>query len=264
MVNKLSDRILSYQAASDFKLINRLPIVICVNGRGFSKVTQLLDKPYCLQFSQCILSTMLRLCNDVEGALFAYQFNDEIVIIARNDQTPETNPWFDNKLQKICSVTAAIATTHFTNQASKMGLDLTGEPLFTSQVFVVPNISEAINTIVYKQQSNSYSSLQFACFFELLKKHDKNSIRDMLSDLKGDEKVDLLKQECSIDFNGYPLTFRRGVAAYKVPKVVDNVMKNKWHLNLEPPLFKSDQSFLTNIFKNGSDIFRQESFDEPH
>jgi hypothetical protein len=50
------------------------------------------------------------------------------------------------------------------------------------------------------------------------------------------------------------------MACYKVPKVVDGAMKNKWFINSELPIFTKDQSFLSNIMKNGGDIFRQESF----
>lgn len=262
MSNKLKDRIESYQSATDYKLLPRVPIVICINGRGFSKVTQLLDKPYCPKFSECIISTMLRLCTDVEGALFGYQFNDEIVIVARNDQSNDTTPWYDNRLQKICSVTSAVATMHFNECAQEIKLDVTGDPIFTSQVFVVPTIAEAVNSLIFKQQQNFHTSIQSACLYELIKSHDKHTIKEMLSGLSVDEKIDLLAQECSVDFNSYPLAFRRGVAAYKVPKVSGDSMKNKWHLNLEPPIFTKDQSFLSNIFKNGADIFRQESFDE--
>jgi len=256
---KLKDRVASYQEATDHKLLARVPLVICVNGRAFGKGTELLDKPYCRKFSECILSTMLRLCTEVEGALFGYQHNDEIVIVARNDQSPETIPWYDNRVQKIASVTAAIATTHFTRCATTVDLNFTGDPLFTSQVFAVPNMAEAINTMIYKQQQNFHTSIQFACFYELLKKYDKHSIKEMLSGLSIDEKIDLLQQECSIDFNEYPVTFRRGSACYKAPKVTDGIMKNKWVVNPEPPIFTKDQSFLSNIFKNGADIFRRDS-----
>jgi len=262
MSNKLKDRIESYQASTDYKLLPRVPIIICINGRGFAKVTQLLDKPYCPKFSECIVSTMLRLCTDVEGALFAYQHNDEIILVTRNDQSNETHPWYDNKLQKICSVTSAIATMHFNECATTMGLDMTGDPIFTSQVFAVPTIGEATNTFVYKQQQNFHTSIQSACLYNLLTKYDKNTIKDMLAGLNIDEKIDLLHQECNIRYNDYPLAFRRGIAAYKVPRVVEGTMKNKWHLNNELPIFTKDQSFLSNIFKNGSDIFRQESFEE--
>lgn len=262
MSNKLKDRVESYQAVTDYKLLNRVPIVICVNGRGFSKVTQLLDKPYCQKFAECIVSTTLRLCNDVEGAVFAYQFNDEIVIVARNDQSNDTNPWYDNKLQKICSVTSSIATMHFNNCAQAIGLNLTGDAIFTSQVFTVPTVGEAVNSIIYKQQQNFQTSIQSSCLYELLKKYDKNTIKEMMIGLSIDEKIDLLYQETEVNFNDYPASFRRGVAAYKVPIVSGESMRNKWHLNPEPPIFAKDQSFLTNIFKNGADIFRQESFSQ--
>src|SRR5271154_6945569 len=178
---KLKDRIDSYQAASDYKLLARLPLIIVINGRAFSKLTQLLDKPYCAKFAECILSTMLRLCTEVEGALFGYQHNDEIVLVVRNDQNPDTVPWYDNRVQKISSVTAAMATMHFNDCAAKLSLNLTSDPIFTSQVFAVPTIGEAVNTLVYKQQHNFHTSIQLACIYELLKKHDKNSIKEMLS-----------------------------------------------------------------------------------
>ena len=81
MSSKLKDRIEGYRSDSDYKLTNRLPIIICLNGRGFAKVTQLLDKPYCVKFTECISSTMLPTLSDVEVVLVTYQHNDEIVSV---------------------------------------------------------------------------------------------------------------------------------------------------------------------------------------
>ena len=255
---KLKDRIDAYVDSSDYRLLNRIPIIIGINGRSFHKVTSLLNKPYCIKFAESMLSTTVKLCMEVEGTLFAYQYNDEIIIVARNDQNQETSPWYDNKLQKICSITSSIATQHFNMFASNMKLNILGEALFTSQVFVVPNISEAINTIIYKQQHNFHTAIQFSCFYELLKKHNKITIKEMLSNLSIDEKIDLLKQECNIDFNEYNSSFRRGAACYKIPKVLDGAVKNKWNINTKLPIFTKEQSFLNNIFRMGTDIFRSE------
>jgi len=261
MSNKLSERILSYQAAADLRLLPRIPLVIVINGRSFSKLTSLLDKPYSSGFAECIMSTMLRLCTDVEGAMFAYQHNDEIVVIARNDQSTESLPWFENRVQKISSITASIATLHFNKCATAIELNLMSEPMFACQTFVVPNIVEAINTLVCKQQNNFHTSIQSACFYELLKKYDKNTIKEMLNGLSIDERIDLLRQECGVDFNQYPMSFRRGSACYRIPKVTeDGKMKNKWFVNAELPIFTKDTSFLSNLFKHdGIDIFRQEN-----
>ena len=82
----------------------------------------------------------------------------------------------------------------------------------------------------------------------------------MLLNLSIDEKINLLSQECDIDFNRYPNAFKRGIACYRSQKVMeDGTVKNKWTQNLNIPIFSKDQAFLSNLFKNGFDIFRKES-----
>jgi len=255
MAIKLKNRIDNYVNISDYQIMARLPIIICINGRSFCKVTSLLDKPFCQKLSDSMLSTMLKLCIEIEGSIFAYQYNDEIVILARNDQNIDTNPWLNNKIQKICSLTSSIATQHFNNITSSL-INLMGDAFFYSQVFTTPNITEVINAMIYKQQQNFHISIQLACYYELLRKYDKNTIKEMLTDLSIDEKIDLLNQECGINFNEYPTSFRRGSACYKIPKIVDGIIKNKWIINSELPIFAKDQLFLGNICKNGVDLFR--------
>lgn len=254
-MSKLKDRIEGYISATDYKLLNKLPVIININGRGFLKTTSLLDKPFCEKFSECMLSTALRLCNDIDGAIFAYQHNDEITIISRNDQNMDTNPWFDNKIQKLCSVTASLATSHFYECYNKLNLSFLNDPLFTSQIFAVPTYSEAVNTILYKQHSNFYTSVQYACYYELMKKYEKNNIKEMISGLSVDDKINLLFEECNINFNDYPKIFKRGAAIYKAPNVINGNIKNKWIINEDLPIFNKNQAFISNILKNGLDIF---------
>jgi tRNA(His) 5'-end guanylyltransferase len=259
MSNKLTDRIKSYQDLTDLKLLPRAPVIMVVNGNSFSKVTSLLDKPYDSKLAECIMNTMLRLCTDIEGVVFAYQHNDEIVLVTRNDQNHETAPWYNGRVQKICSVVSSIASLHFNRCANAIELNLINEAFFTCQVFVVPTIMEAINTLVCQQQHNFQTSIQFACFYELLKRaRDKNTIREMLSGLSLDEKIDLLRQECQTDFNSYPLAFRRGTACYKATKAMgDGAIKNKWTVNANLPIFTKETSFLGNIMRMGNDIFTE-------
>jgi tRNA(His) guanylyltransferase len=245
-MSKLKDRIASYRDVSDYKLLNKLPIVLVVNGRAFSKNTALLDKPYDERLSECMLSTALKLCSEIDGAVFAYQYSDEIVIAIRNDQNSDTNSWYNGRVQKISSITASIATSHFTKCADKIKLNITADPTFTSEAFALPNMVELSNAMIFKQQQNYYSSIQNACFYELLNQYDKNAIKDMLSGLSVDEKIDLLHQECKIDFNNYPVVFRRGAAVYKTSKL--DVSKSKWNINLDLPIFTKDTNFLKNIF----------------
>ncbi len=229
--------------------MGRLPIIINLNGRSFSKITQLIEKPYDQKFSECLLSTMHRLCTEIEGVIFAYTHNDQILLVCRNDQNEDTTLWFDGKIQKICSVAASIATLHFNECASTVKLNLSTDPIFTAQIFSVPNITETINTIIYEQQQNFLTSIQFACIYGLLKKYDKNTIKEMLNGLNIDEKKDLLFQECNIDFNELPEIFRRGAACYKINHEKDGIEKQKWTINSNIPIFTKDHSFLQNILK---------------
>lgn len=260
---KLKDRVDAYSEVSSFKLIGKLPIVTIVNGRSFAKLSTLLEKPFSNSLAQCLYSALVGLVQEIEGAVFGYTFNDELVVISRNDQTMETQPWYDNEIQKIASVTSSIATLQFNNYAATLDLNFMGDPIFYSQVFAVPNVTEAINVLVAKQQQAFQTAAQFACFYELLKKYDKNDIKEMLAGTTIDDKINLLQQECSIDFNEYPIAFRRGVACYRAPKVVvfegKEAIKNKWVLNTDLPIFTKEHTFLGSIFKNGTDILRKNS-----
>jgi tRNA(His) guanylyltransferase len=246
----LKDRINDYINISDFKLLNRVPIIININGRNFSRFTSLLEKPYCNKFAEAMLSITIKLCMEVEGALFAFHHNDEITIVTRNDQSIDTEPWYDNKVQKIASVTSSIATLYFSKYLSSNNLNVLGDALFTSTVFTVPNVAEAINTLICKQQQNFHTSMQFACFYELLKKYDKHLIKKMLTGLTIDEKSELLLQKCNINFNEYPDVFRLGAACYKVPKIItDNIIKTQWVINTQLPIFTKEHVFLNKILK---------------
>lgn len=242
------DRVESYQELSNFRLMAKLPVILTINGRSFSKLSSLIDKPYCPKFGECLYSTAIRLCSEIDGVVFGYVHSDDITLVLRNDQTNDTLPWCNNQINKITSIASSVASLHFNKCAAALDLNIV-DPTFISTCFTVPNLSEAINTIIYKQQQNFYTSIQFACFYEMIKKFDKQAIKDMLSGLSFDDKVQLLKQECDVDYYQYPTEFRRGVALYKIPKVYEGNMKFKWHVNYDLPIFTKEQSFLSAVFK---------------
>lgn len=265
MSPKLKDRIITYEEVANFKLLNRVPLIININGRSFSKVTSLLGKPFSTEFAQVMYSCLLKLVQEIDGAVFGYSFNDEMIIAVRNDQNLDTAPWYENNVQKIVSISSSLATLQFNNFANSIDMNLHGDAVFTAQTFIVPNIMEAINVMVSKQQYAFQSSVQLACLYGLLnKKYNKNDIKEMLSGTSYDEKINLLLQECNIDFNEYPAAFRRGVACYRSPAVIQSngqqSIKNKWVLDPEIPIFTKEHSFLGQIFQSGSDILRKDSF----
>ena len=56
MSTSLKERMSSYEDTSNYKLLNKLPLVIVINGRNFNKVTSLLEKPYSSELSEVFQS----------------------------------------------------------------------------------------------------------------------------------------------------------------------------------------------------------------
>lgn len=259
-MSTFKDKLYNYEDLHNYKMMPKLPVIIHINGRSFSKITSLLEKPYSEKFANCLASSALQLCLEIEGAILAYQYNDEIIIVARNDQSNDSVPWYDNKVQKIASACASITTMHFNNLATENNLNLVGDAVFTANTYTVPSIVEAIQLIAAKQQYNMHVAVQNACTYELLKKYDKSIMSQMLTGLDTEEKINLLASECGVQFYKYNSAFIKGIACYRSPKIVNNnIIKNKWIINSDLPFFIKDQSLLINLFKMGSDILRKDN-----
>lgn len=245
---KLSDRIQTYAHTYAYKLLPKLPIIVNLNGRGFNKLTSLLEKPFCKELDEAFYLTMLNVAQGAEGTVFGYKHNDEMTFILRNDQSQETKPWYDGDIQKINSVICSMATMQFNKCISSFDLSVSGDPLFITSVFCVPNLTEAANILIYKQQHALQASINQACFYNLLdNNYDKYQIKEMLQDLSVDEKRDLLQQRCGISFSDYPKAFRRGVATYRTLTETSGGYRNKWTLDADLPIFSQDHKFLGDL-----------------
>jgi tRNA(His) 5'-end guanylyltransferase len=246
---KIVERIIGYINSYEYKITPRLPVIYIINGRSFNKATSLLDKPFDISFAETLAATMLKICSEIDGAVFGYCFNDEIVIVSRNDLSLDMVPWYDNKIQKLCSVSSSIVTSYFNKLVLSNDLNIIGDLVFSSQVFAAPSINEAINILVGKQQQATQTSVHFACVYELLKKYDKLKIKELLYGLAPSEKADLLEAEVNKDFSSYPSIFRRGIACYRQSQIINNEERFKWTLDTNLPVFTQDANFLINLLK---------------
>jgi tRNA(His) 5'-end guanylyltransferase len=252
MEASLTDRINSYQELSDHQLMKRLPVVIVLNGRSFSKLSSLVDKPFSPDFMELMIAAMVKLCQEVDGVIFAFTFNDQIVVAMRNDQTSNTDAWYNNKIQAIVSAASSLATLEFNKIKDTKDIKLLGDAVFTAKTFVVPSIMELTNTIIHMQQNCFHTALSQACFYELLKRYNSDEVKQMLAGKSPKQKSEILYEECKIDFNSYPLPFKRGVGAYRSPKLnpKSQEIKHKLIINDELPLFSHEKDWLFSIFNN--------------
>ena len=95
----------------------------------------------------------MALCANIQGAVLAYLQSDEISVIARDDMENTTQPWADKRLNKLVSLSAAIATAAF-NEVSDYG-----QRHFDSRAFVVPDLNEVTNYLIWRQQDATRTSI---------------------------------------------------------------------------------------------------------
>lgn len=227
---KLKERIEKYTNSTNYNIIPKVPIAFVLNVNNLSRLNLL--KPFDKKFSDAILCTMIKLCKEIEGCVFAYNFLDEIIIISRNDQSVDTIPWYDNNIQKLASITASIASVEF----NKIYGD---EIYFNSHIFSLPNMVECSNYISGKQHQYSQKQLNNFLFEEL------NIGLDEALTLAIEDKIQLLEDK-NIYYNNYDPIMRKGCAVYR--KLDKD--KYKWYLDVDVPNMLHNKDFLLSIFLN--------------
>lgn len=268
MAQTLQQRQLKYEASYRQHIIERIPVVIKIDGRNFSRATKNTHKPFCKKTMALLNGTMLALAKKIDGVVFGYQYMDKIILILRNDRNSEEDPWFGNECQKMASVSSSIATYECLSQlwAMSEAPQLEGEITFSSHVFGVPSINEAINYLLYRQFRCMQSAVNDAVQSVLWPRYGEKT-NDILEDKNLDERRKIL-DEAGFDFDSMPSSFRHGSAAYLVPSLVNTmqgqVTRHKWLLDFEIPLFTDSKEWLRTILTTGSDIFRPErDYNEP-
>jgi tRNA(His) guanylyltransferase len=174
---------------------------------------------------------------EIQGSKLVYIQSDEISILVTDYNELETQAWFDNKLQKIVSVSASICTAVF-NDYMKEGYSSKEIPLafFDSRAFTVPK-EEVCNYFIWRQQDctrNSINSLAQHYF-----SHKE------LHKLSTDIVQDKLFKEKGINWNDLDIWKKRGVCLYR-DKIINSenqeisAIKLDWGI----PIFSQDRNYI--------------------
>lgn len=114
MNDSIGDRMkLFYESRSNYQLTRRVPVIIRVDGKCFSKFCKRFVKPYDTFLNTTLNQVMLKLCQNVQGVKFTERHSDEISLLVTDYDDIKTDAYFDYKIQKICSTVAALATAEF-------------------------------------------------------------------------------------------------------------------------------------------------------
>ena len=109
MQDNLEDRMKMYEDIESKRiLIPKLPICIRIDGRGFSKYTKGMNRPFDKNFTDSMIETMKFLIEETD-AIIGYTQSDEISLILSDIR----EPFFKGRISKLNSVIASMATAKF-------------------------------------------------------------------------------------------------------------------------------------------------------
>lgn len=281
--DSLGDRMKeNYENRAKTYLVRRMPVIIRLDGKAFHTFTKGLKKPYDEIFHNTMNATMKYLCENIQGCKLGYTQSDEITLLLTDYDTLTTDAWFDNNVQKICSISASMATVAFNKflmreinrydwewksgftpqsvsiqNAHREYIDTlkkkaeTGA-MFDSRCFNIPE-DEITNCFIWRQQDATRNAIQMLgqCNFPHKELQGKscNDIQDMLMTQKG------------INFNDMPTEFKRGVCCVKeeyYPEAAEGyedcpidatTVRTRWVLDKEIPIFTQDRDYVEKTFR---------------
>lgn len=112
--DSLGDRMKRYEAVSKTSLVQRMPVILRLDGCHFHTFTKGFEKPFDMVMMKSMQDTMKYLCENIQGCVFGYTQSDEITLVLVDYKNLNSSQWFDNEVQKMCSVAASMAGMFFT------------------------------------------------------------------------------------------------------------------------------------------------------
>ncbi len=193
MQMKIGERFKNYEAAYGMQLSPRFPIIIRTDGRAFHTFAKKahLERPFSQPFSEAMEKTALALCQETH-AVIAYTQSDEISLLLLNDKKYETQPWFNNKLNKMVAITASIASVTFSLEMSKI-LNQEVREIFDSRAFIIPN-HEIANYFIWRQLDAIRNAKNTWSEFTLGAKMGRGTARKQLHGLSANEQVECVRK----------------------------------------------------------------------
>lgn len=175
-MDSLGDRMKTYEAAAKGYLTRRTPVIIRIDGCHFHTFTRKFEKPFDRVFQDAMKWTTWHLCSSIQGCVLGYTQSDEISLILCDYKKLESAAWFDNQIQKICSVSASMAATFFRmafdvaiedySEDSEYTIDtekyvdayMDSPAFFDARCFNLPK-EEVCNYMIWRQQDAERNSI---------------------------------------------------------------------------------------------------------
>ena len=257
--DNLEDRMKDYEVRNQYFLQRHIPVAIRVDMKSGHSFTKGFKQPFDEIFVKSMQQTAKFMCENIQGTVLSFQQSDEITIILQDYKNLNTDAWFNYRTDKMCSISASMATMAFNKFFTKNVnyFEMTHEhddtineycttlvnaaekgAMFDARCF---NISkeEVCNLIYWRQLDATRNSIQMVGQANFSHKELQNKSCNMIQEMLFAEK--------GINWNDYPTYLKRGSCCIKTTIQNPNVdikdgvyPKSVWMIELDIPIFKGD------------------------
>lgn len=253
-----------YEQIPKTRLMRRTPVAIRLDGKAFHTFTKGFKKPFDEVLIKSMQETMKYLCENIQGCVFGFTQSDEITLILVDYKHLDSSAWFDYEVQKMCSVSASMATMVFNkffyknveeyseSVAALQDFDIEKKYLekldkatekgaiFDARVFNIPK-EEVTNLIYWRQLDAIRNSIQMV--------GQANFSHKQLQHKSCNDIQNMLLTEKDINWNNFPTTMKRGSCCIKNRGVCEpygntvlapGLPIGEWFIDNEIPIFKDE------------------------
>lgn len=202
------DRMKSYEIReTERRLMNLCPVIARMDGISFHSFCKDLEKPFDSRLSGLMIAVSRFLLHHF-GADVAYTQSDEITLGWANLDSYTSELYCGGKIQKLNSHLASKTSVRFNKMLPQwLPEKVDTDAYFDARVFSVPNLIEAANEILWREQDAAKNSISMAARSKF--SHAK------LMNKNGSEMQEMLFQKHGINWNDYPNAFKRGTFLLK-------------------------------------------------
>lgn len=259
-----------YEQVPKTRLVRRMPVAIRIDGKAFHTFTRGFRKPFDHILIKTMQETIKYLCENIQGCVFGFTQSDEITLILVDYQKLTSSAWFDYEVQKLCSISASMATMAFNkyfaeNVANEileyktsmvpqcveiqqeikeyhdtLRVAVNKGAMFDARCFNIPK-EEVTNLIYWRQLDATRNSIQMVGQANFSHKELQNKTCNMIQDMLHEQK--------GINWNDYPTVCKRGSACIYTEYANMNGSHNSgWIIDKEMPILKGeDRAYVDNL-----------------
>lgn len=255
-----------YEQVSKTKLMRKCPVAIRIDGCHFRTFTKNLNKPFDDIIIKTMQETMKYLCENIQGCILGYTQSDEITLILTDYKNIDSDAWFDYEVEKLCSVSASMATMAF-NKAFEKNVKMFEHEMVS--YYIADYHDQIIQSAIYRKALDKGATFDARCFnipreevTNLLYWRQKDAIRNSIQmvgqanfsqeELNHKSREDIKHMLCdkNIVWDVFPKAKRFGSCCIK--KEIENKStgyngevraieyRTKWIIDDNIPLFKDE------------------------